>query len=128
MDLIQIRDDHNVPLARTGSTRREVDVMVGPLAPLDRFTVVVRRTTTAKEAGSRCLRVALRALGAAPNRSVAIEDSWAAWPRLELPACVVGTRAHLEGEFSQQDLRRRSRRTRIDRIPACSAVEAALTE
>ena len=119
MDLIQTLDDHDVPLAlgdRFDPSRGRRDA--GPARPARSL----RRGRDGGrlppgEAGSGCIRARAPSAGCAPNRSVAIEDSWAGVTAARAAGLrVVGTRgAHLAGRVQPSgSLRRRSRRTRID--------------
>lgn len=107
-DLVHELGDRGVPLAVvTGSTRREVEATLGPIGLLDLFTVVVAAEDYrhGKPAPDGYV-VALRALGAGPNCSVAIEDSWAGVTSARAAGLrVVGTEAaHREGALRHQDL------------------------
>jgi beta-phosphoglucomutase-like phosphatase (HAD superfamily) len=107
-ELVHGLGDRGIPLALvTGSTRREVKATLGPVALLDRFTLVVaaedyRQGKPAPESYATALRV----LGATPACSVGVEDSRAGVAAARAAGLrVLGTRAaHRNGQFRQQDL------------------------
>ena len=107
-ELVHALVDRDVPLAVvTGSTRREVEATLGPIGLLERFTVVVAAEDYGRgKPAPEGYVAAVRALGASPSRSVAIEDSRAGVTAARAAGLrVVGTAAaHHDGASNHQDL------------------------